>query len=50
MSKYCIAVALLHPGIRANPWHRTLRRYFAAGTDRIWMPEPRAAEQLVHAG
>jgi len=29
MSKYCVAVALLHPGIRANPWHRTLRRYFA---------------------
>ena len=29
LSKYCIAVALLHPGIRSNPWHRTLRRYFA---------------------
>jgi hypothetical protein len=28
MSKYCVAVALLHPGIRHNPWHRTLRRYF----------------------
>jgi hypothetical protein len=30
ISKYCVAVALLHPGIRANPWHRTLRRYFPA--------------------
>jgi VTC domain len=29
LSKYCVAVALLHPGIRANPWHRTLQRYFA---------------------
>ena len=28
MSKYCIAVALLHPEIRCNPWHRTLQRYF----------------------
>jgi hypothetical protein len=29
MSKYCVAVALLNPDLRANPWHRTLRRYFA---------------------
>jgi hypothetical protein len=29
MSKYCISVALLFPGVRSNPWHRTLRRYFA---------------------
>jgi hypothetical protein len=49
ISKFCIAVALLHPGIRANPWHRTLRRYFAATTDRIRVPEPRPAELLVHA-
>jgi VTC domain len=28
ISKYCVAVALLNPGLRANPWHRTLRRYF----------------------
>jgi hypothetical protein len=28
LSKYCVAVALLHPDLRANPWHRTLRRYF----------------------
>jgi hypothetical protein len=28
ISKYCVAVALLHPELRANPWHRTLRRYF----------------------
>jgi hypothetical protein len=32
LSKYCLAVALLHPGIRANPWHRTLQRYFADTT------------------
>jgi hypothetical protein len=32
MSKYCVAVALLHPGIRRNPWHRTLQRYFAGAT------------------
>jgi hypothetical protein len=36
--KYCISVALLFPGVRSNPWHRTLRRYFAGtfceqGTD-----------------
>lgn len=40
MSKYCLAVALLHPGIRANPWHRTRRRYFPAGTDRHRRPVP----------
>ena len=28
MSKYPVAVALLWPGIRANPWSRTIRRYF----------------------
>jgi hypothetical protein len=28
LSKYCIAVALLVPDVRSNPWHRTLRRYF----------------------
>jgi hypothetical protein len=32
MSKYCVAVALLYPGIRCNPWHRTLQRYFADAT------------------
>ena len=36
MSKYCIAVALLHPGVRANPWHRTLRRYFAPQAATVW--------------
>ena len=40
LSKYCIAVALLHPGIRANPWHRTLRRYFTNATQRPPIPEP----------
>jgi VTC domain len=29
LSKYCVAVALLCDGVRTNPWHRTLRRYFA---------------------
>lgn len=28
ISKYCIGVALLNPGVRANPWHRTMRRHF----------------------
>lgn len=27
MSKYCLGVAMLYPGVRANPWHRTLRDY-----------------------
>ena len=33
MSKYCLAVALLYPGVRSNPWRRTLRRYFAGSAD-----------------
>jgi hypothetical protein len=40
MSKYCVAAALLHPGIRANPWHRILRRYFADAVQRPPIPEP----------
>lgn len=28
ISKYCFGVALLNPDVRANPWHRTLRRHF----------------------
>jgi hypothetical protein len=40
LSKYCIAVALLHPGIRANPWHRTLQRYFTDAVQRLPIPEP----------
>jgi hypothetical protein len=28
-SKYCLAVAMLADDVRANPWHRTLRRHFA---------------------
>ena len=35
MSKYCVAVALLHPGIRANPWHRTLQHYFTDPPDLL---------------
>jgi hypothetical protein len=30
VSKYCIGIALLHPTIPANPWHRVLRRHFDA--------------------
>ncbi|WP_328989428.1 VTC domain-containing protein [Kribbella sp. NBC_01245] len=30
VSKYCVAAALLNPGLRANPWHRTLRQLQAA--------------------
>jgi VTC domain len=40
MSKYCVAAALLHPGIRANPWYRTLRRYFADAVQGPPIPEP----------
>jgi hypothetical protein len=28
VSKYCVAVAALHPELPSNPWHQTLRRYF----------------------
>jgi hypothetical protein len=28
VSKYCVGVALLHPDVPANPWHRLLRRHF----------------------
>jgi hypothetical protein len=28
VSKYCIGIAMLHPQVASNPWHRTLRRYF----------------------
>jgi len=28
LSKYCLAVAMLADNVRANPWHRTLRRHF----------------------
>lgn len=27
VSKYCVAAALLKPGLRSNPWHRTVRRF-----------------------
>jgi hypothetical protein len=29
VSKYCVAVAALHPELPSNPWHQTLQRYFA---------------------
>jgi hypothetical protein len=28
VSKYCVAVAALHPELPSNPWRQTLRRYF----------------------
>jgi hypothetical protein len=28
ISKYCIGVAVTHPEVASNAWHRTLRRYF----------------------
>lgn len=28
VTKYCVGLALLHPGLRANRWNRTLRRAF----------------------
>jgi VTC domain len=28
VSKYCLAVAVLYPEVRANPWHPVLRRWF----------------------
>lgn len=31
VSKYCVGVALLHPHLPANPWHRVLRRHFGYG-------------------
>lgn len=33
ISKYCTGLALIHPGLPANRWNRTLRRYF--GWQRI---------------
>ena len=32
VSKYCVAVAALHPELPSNPWHQTLRRYFGPCT------------------
>ena len=29
VSKYCVGIAALHPNLLSNPWHDTLRRYFA---------------------
>ncbi|MPV48845.1 MULTISPECIES: polyphosphate polymerase domain-containing protein [unclassified Pseudactinotalea] len=30
VSKYCVSAALLYPGLPANPWRRTIRRYFGS--------------------
>jgi hypothetical protein len=43
VSKYCVGVALLHPDVPANPWHRTLRRHFGYGAPH----EPKAAAVAV---
>lgn len=32
VSKYCLAVSLLHPELAHNPWIPTLRRYFPPGS------------------
>jgi hypothetical protein len=32
VSKYCIGIAVTHPEVASNPWHRTLRRYFDDAT------------------
>lgn len=29
ISKYCVGLAALHPGLPANRWHRTLKHHFA---------------------
>ncbi|MFC5288166.1 polyphosphate polymerase domain-containing protein [Actinokineospora guangxiensis] len=31
MSKYCVGVAALHPGVPSNPWRRMLRQHFEPG-------------------
>lgn len=41
MSKYCLGVALLRPGVPANPWHRTLKRHFGWTPDSICRPSGR---------
>lgn len=38
ISKYCIGLALLEPGLPANRWNRTLRRYFE------WTPRREAQD------
>lgn len=32
VSKYCIGIAVTHPEVASNPWHRTLRSYFDEAT------------------
>ena len=32
VSKYCVAIAALHPELPSNPWHQILRRYFGPRT------------------
>ena len=49
ISKYCAAIALLHPGTRAKPWHRIVSHYFGASSDRTWVSEARSLEALVYA-
>ncbi|MBE1533537.1 polyphosphate polymerase domain-containing protein [Actinomadura algeriensis] len=38
ISKYCVAVAVLYPGVPANPWRPALRTYFGAPEARhpLW--------------
>jgi hypothetical protein len=34
LSKYCLAAAVLTPGLACNPWNRPLRRWFGAAAPR----------------
>jgi hypothetical protein len=33
VSKYCVGVALTHPELPSNPWHRVLRRHFTTASN-----------------
>lgn len=45
VSKYCVAVALLHDDMPANPWHRLLRRHFGYRPAMPYAPGLSAASQ-----
>ena len=50
VSKYCVAVAALHPELPSNPWHQTLQRYFAAARSRrLTTTTGRGAERCIGA-
>lgn len=43
LSKYCVATAILNPGVPANPWARVLREWFGSGPAPATAAMPRAA-------